>query len=245
MNCVSFAFSTITFFTATTSTRTNATFSAPSTPLSSQLTIWGCPTTESTTSSNVQVEVIEEGIRSKATAKRLRPTSVLPTEEQVKIQRLESSNVSKEEGDAFDLSFLGPDEESRPGNPNASDSINLSSILSGLTKNLCKNTSNEPESIVTNSMEPVGDPHKTVAVSTSVAPPQSQLDVETIKQAAVSTGITTTSTKSTVLTTPVKGTAKTPSKNENSVDCYKIQPVAFDPQWFGGEVGYHICPFGS
>lgn len=220
---------------------TGSTFSVPSTSsLSSQLTIWGSSTPEPRTSLGVQVEVIQEGGRNKTYAKRLRPTTVISTEKPIKLQRLETSSLPKQSNDIneFDLSFLGNDDELKAkeyGGRSASDSINLSSILSGLTKNLCQTNTNEHGLVAVKSTEALNKALPTSAASTSITQSQDSLTGETTFDKDPSR-VSATSTCSSVLTTPIKCAAKTPSKNDNSLDCYKIQPVNFDSQWFGEDV---------
>ena len=217
---------------------TASTFSVPSTSsMSSQLTIWGSSTTEPSTSPGVQVEVIQEGGRSKARAKRLRPTTIISTEKPVKAQRLET--LSKEPSDIseFDLSFLGPDDDIKTKDSDASsEAINLSSILSGLTRNLCQGSTNEKDLPPTSSAEMLDKTLATSIGSTNVTPPRNSPTHEATHDKGSSTSSETSRTCSSVLTTPVKCAAKTPSKSDNSLDCYRIQPVNFDSQWFGGEV---------
>ena len=187
------------------------------------------------------MEVIQEGGRNKTYAKRLRPTTVISTEKPIKLQRLETSTLPKQSSDIndIDLSFLGNDDELKAKENegrSASDSINLSSILSGLTKNLCQTSANEHGLVAAKSAaEALDKALPTSTASTSITQPQiSPTDVTTFDKDP--SRVSATSACSSVLTTPIKCNAKTPSKNDNSLDCYKIQPVNFDSQWFGEDV---------
>ena len=156
---------------------TGTTFSTPSaSSVPSQLTIWSCTTTESNTTSNVQVEVIQEGGRNKSYAKRLRPTTVMTTEKPIKFQRLETSSLTKQPCDIneLDLSFLGTDDDmkSKEHDHAGSESINLSSILSGLTKNLCQSTTNEQDSNKTRPTGALEEVHPSTSSTTPITPPR-------------------------------------------------------------------------
>ena len=218
---------------------TSSTFSMPSPPsISSQLTIWSSSASEPNTSSGAQVEVLQEGGRRKACPKRLLPTTVISAEKPMKLQRLDAPGAEKEPSDIsdIDLSFLGGDEDakSKEGNGHgSSESINLSSILSGLTKNLCQTDTNEQELFAPKSTNLPGTAHP---IPMATTPPREQPTVEATCDKDTSGFSVTSKTCSSVLTTPVKCTAKTPSKNDASLDSFKIQPVSFDSQWCGGDV---------
>ena len=211
----------------------------PSTPsISSQLTIWSSSRSAPNTSPGAQVEVLQEGGRRKACPKRLLPTTVISAEKPMKLQRLEPSSVEKEAGDIsdIDLSFLGGDDDTKSkegGGHGTSDSINLSSILSGLTKNLCQTDANEQELFAPKSTNSPGTAHPIPMVTT---PPREQPAPEATCDKDAAGFSVTSKTCSSVLTTPIKCTAKTPSKDDASLESFKIQPVSFDSQWCGGEV---------
>ena len=211
--------------------------------LSTKLTIWSSPTSELPDLSNkVQVEVIQEGSRTKAPVKRLHPTSVTTTEKSSKLPCLDETVPTKNPANIneFDLStFLATTDDSRSENDSQTggDSINLSTILSGLTKNLCKNGKSDSNN--TTLITDKKDAHNSslIAVTAPIKGSTSteQFSVTETFPAAVSKA--TTVDVSSVLTTPVKCPTKTPSKSE--AEGFRMQPVNFEHNWFGNDVSRH------
>eukprot|EP00795_Rhopilema_esculentum_P000582 gene582-10270_t len=220
---------------------TSTIFSVPSTSsLSTKLTIWSSPTSEVPDLTNkVQVEVIQEGSRTKAPVKRLHPTSVTTTEKSSKLPCLDKTVTTKNPANIneFDLStFLATTDDSRSENDSQTggDSINLSTILSGLTKNLCKNGKSEA-----NNKTPVTDNKDAqnsalVAVTAPIKGSTSTEQFSVVETFPAAVSKVTTVDVSSVLTTPVKCPTKTPSKSEAEV--FRMQPVNFEHNWFGSDV---------
>ena len=183
----------------------------------------------------MQVEVLQEGGRTKPPAKRLHPTTITTTEKSPKQQCLEQQTASCDKTKdfaEFDLSFLGPNENSRPkaDNQSVADAINLNSILSGLTKNLCKNDKDSSTTVSGVAAQEVRDKNTVTSEARSLSPPQLST------QPVVEVQASRSAIKGSVLTTPKKNVTRTPSKVDPTAEGFRDQVIPFEAQWFGGDV---------
>ena len=186
------------------------------------------------------MEVLQEGGRTKPPAKRLHPTTITTTEKSPKQQCLEQQTASCDKTKdfaEFDLSFLGPNENSRPKTDSQSvaDAINLNSILSGLTKNLCKNDKESSTTVSGVAANKARDKNTATSEARSITPPQLSTQPVVEVQASRS-AIKGSESILSVLTTPKKNVTRTPSKVDPTAEGFRDQVIPFEAQWFGGDV---------
>ncbi len=224
-----------------------ATFSSPSTSsLSSPITIWSSPLLDKQQNSQVQVEVIQEGTGQKTSVKRLHPITVEELAVNAKRPCLEGSSSEQRLPTDFsdvNLDFLASNsnDASKSSCISDTDSVNLTSILSGLTKNLRKNDNNDEA--VSESVMPV---------STEVCIASTGTSLQVTSAATVSNSsssltiaptykvVSTCSSTPSVLLTPIKAATRTPSKNDQNLDSFRTGPVSFGSQWFNDDVSILI-----
>eukprot|EP00794_Sanderia_malayensis_P007503 gene7503-8334_t len=253
--------------TENSTVETSSVFSSPSAQsLSSPITIWSSPLMHPPAAAGqVQVEVIQEGSggSNKAPAKRLHP---IQTVDECAVKKLRLDNTSVVHAHAplqtgfsdVDLDFLAStasNDASRLSCMNEPDGVNLSSILSGLTKNLRQNeetsTSKFTASPQSRSETTAVTTASSIASSSSTAPLSFAITSNTVTALASSSKNDqqppkspekTTSTRAatsspSVLLTPVKNVNRTPSKNDSTFGGNTREHVEnFGSQWFGEDI---------